>query len=52
MQKGRSYGIGVLLVVLGGAGISENITSGRGSFMVCAVVFSVGLGMVLWSYTK
>lgn len=54
-DKGTSnklYGWGLLLSALGGAGLAEHITSDRGNFMVCAVVFSIGFGMILWSYTK
>lgn len=48
----RLYGYGLLIFIAGSAGLAEHITSGRGSFMVGAVLFSVGLGMILWSYTK
>ena len=50
-KKDKLYGWGLFTWFLGMAGIAEHITSGRGSFMVCAVLFSVGLGMILWSYT-
>lgn len=48
----KLYGYGLLIWMLGGAGLAENITSGRGSFMVCAVIFSIGLGMIIGSYIK
>lgn len=50
--KDRLYGYGLMIWILGSAGLTENITSGRGSFMVCAVIFSIGLGMIIGSYIK
>lgn len=44
------YGKGVLLTLIGGAGMAEHITSGRGSFMLCAIFFSIGFSCVLVSY--
>lgn len=52
MSKDRQYGIGFILTMFGGAGLAENITSGRGSFMFCVVFFSVGLGLILDSYVR
>lgn len=48
----RLYGWGLFIWIIGCAGISETITSGRGNIMVGAVIFSVGLAMILWSYKK
>lgn len=48
----KLYGWGLVVFLFGSAGLAENITSGRGSFMVCAVIFSVGLGMIIGSYIK
>lgn len=48
----KSYGIGVLLTLLGGSGLAEISTSSHGSFLLCAVMFSVGLGLCLWSYKR
>lgn len=50
-MKDRIYEIGVVVTILGLAGISENITSGRGSFMASAVLFSVGFGCILFGYS-
>lgn len=52
MKKSREYGWGVLLTLIGGAGIAEQVTSGRGSFLISAIFFSVGFGLILWSYTR
>ena len=49
-MKGKLYGIGVLLVLFGGAGLAEHITSGRGSFPVCAVVLGIGFILICMSY--
>ena len=49
-MKGKMYGIGVLLVVFGGAGLAEHITSGRGSFPFSAILFGLGFVLVLMSY--
>jgi hypothetical protein len=51
-MKGKLYGIGVLLVLFGGAGLAEHITSGRGSFPFTAVLFGLGFVLVLMSYGK
>ena len=50
--KGFVYGCGVIGIVLSFAGIAEHITSGRGSFMACAIFLSVSFGAVLYGYTK
>lgn len=50
MIKNKRYGIGLILTILGGSGLAENITSGRGSFMFCAIIFSIGLAFILDSY--
>lgn len=44
------WGLGFLL--FGGAGLAEHITSGRGSFPVCAVVFGLGIALIIGSYIK
>lgn len=51
-MKGKLYGIGVLMVVFGGAGLAEHITSGRGSFPFTAVMFGLGFVLVCMSYVK
>ena len=49
-MKGSMYLKGLLLTIFGGAGLAENITSGRGNFIICAVIFSIGFGTILASY--
>lgn len=51
-MKGNIYAYGAVGTVLGLAGISENITSGRGSFIVSAIIFAISFGCVLYGYTK
>ena len=46
----KRYGVGVILFVFSAAGMAENITSGRGSFIFCAIVFAIGIGLILSSY--
>lgn len=46
------YGKGLVLMTIGGASLAEHITSGRGSFPICAVVFGIGLIMIAWSYSS
>jgi hypothetical protein len=46
------WGLGLLFLIFGGAGIAEFITSGHGSFIVSATVFSIGFGFILGSYIK
>ena len=51
MKRGtKVYGVGIILTLFGGAGIAEHITSGRGIFLVSAIVFSIGFGLILMSY--
>lgn len=52
MGRDKRYGIGVLMVLLGGSGLAEISTSNHGCFWLCAVVFSVGIALCLWSYEK
>lgn len=47
----KMYLRGLVLLLFGGAGMAENITSGRGSFLVSTIVFAVGFGLICWSYT-
>lgn len=51
-EKDKYYGYGCVALTFGGAGMAECITSGRGSFLISAIVFSIGFGMILWSYIK
>lgn len=46
------YGKGVILMVFGGAGLAEHITSGRGSFPISAVVLGLGFILICMSYGK
>lgn len=50
-RSDKYYGVGCLFLLIGGAGMAEVITSGEGSFMLCAVLLSIGLASVLVSYT-
>lgn len=47
----KIYCKGLVALLFGGAGMAENITSGQGSFILSAVVFAVGFGLICWSYT-
>ena len=47
----KVYCKGLVALIFGGAGMAEHITSGRGSFIVSAIVFDVGFGLICWSYT-
>lgn len=51
-MKGKLYGIGVLMMLFGGAGLAEHITSNRGSFPFTAVMFGLGFVLVCMSYGK
>ena len=46
------YAKGLVLLVFGGAGLAEHITSNRGSFPISAVVFGLGFILILMSYGK
>ena len=47
----KIYCKGLIALIIGGAGLAENITSGRGSFLISTIVFAVGFGLICWSYT-
>lgn len=51
-EYNKRYLWGLLCVVFGGAGLAEHITSGRGSFPVCAVVLGLGFVLMVWGYSK
>ena len=42
MKKSREYCWGLIFTLFGGAGLAEQITSGRGSFLISAIVFAIG----------
>ena len=46
------YSKGLVLLTFGGAGMAENITSGRGSYLISAIVFGIGFILILASYEK
>ena len=46
------YGKGLVLLMFGGAGLAEHITSGRGSFPISGVVFGLGFILICMSYVK
>ena len=50
MSKNKQYGVGLIALFLGGSGLAENITSGRGSFIFCTIVLSIGIALILDSY--
>lgn len=47
----KVYCKGLILLMFGGAGMAEYITSERGSFLVSVIVFAIGFGLICWSYT-
>ena len=49
-RSSKLYGVGLILLTFGGAGLAENITSGRGSFLISTIVFSIGFAFILRSY--
>lgn len=44
------YGKGLFLMVFGGAGLAEHITSSRGSLPISAIVFGLGFILICMSY--
>lgn len=50
MSKNKQYGVGLIMVIFGGAGYSEYITSGRGSFIISTIIFAIGFALILDSY--
>ena len=51
-MKKNIFMIGAVLMVFGGAGLAEISTSNHGSFWVCNILLSVGIGLVLLGYEK
>lgn len=51
-EKNRVYLAGCTLMLFGGCGLAEISTSNHGSFILCATLFSIGIGLCLWSYSK
>jgi len=49
---GRKYGIGLLMMVVGGASLADHICYGVDAFPISAVVFGLGFVLVCWSYLK
>lgn len=52
MQKGSRYALGVLMVLIGGSGLAEISTSNHGCFWLCAITFSIGIGLCLAGFEK
>ena len=48
----KRYGVGCIFTLFGGAGMAEVITSNRGSFLVSAIIFSIGFALILDSYVQ
>lgn len=48
----KRYCKGLVLFLLGGAGLAEYITSGRGSFIISTIVWAIGFCLILMSYGK
>ena len=46
------YVKGLLILLFGGAGLAEHITSGRGSFPISAILFGIGFILICASYGK
>lgn len=46
------YFKGLMLLLFGGAGLAEHITSNRGSFPLSAVLFGLGFILICVSYVK
>lgn len=46
----KLYFKGLVLLIFGGAGLAEHITSGRGSMPVSAIVLGIGFVLICWSY--
>lgn len=52
MGSNKAYGIGVLLLLFGGAGLEGIELTNHGCFWLCATMFSVGIALCLWSYKR
>lgn len=50
MSKNKQYGVGLVLLIFGGSGLAEHVTSGRGSFMFSVIIFAIGFALILDSY--
>ena len=52
MSNKREYLWGLVLLVLGGASLSDHITYGVDAFPLSAVVFGLGFALIIASYRK
>lgn len=48
----KVYAAGVLMVLVGGAGLAEISTSNHGCFALCVTVFSLGFACCIAGYLK
>lgn len=48
----KKYLVGVLLLLIGGASLADHICHGVDSFPISAVIFGLGIILVVWSYAK
>lgn len=48
----KLYGIGVFLTLVGGSGLAEISTSAHGSFVVCAIAFSIGVSLCVTEFFR
>ena len=51
-SKDKQYCWGLAMTVLGGAGLEAHICQNQGSFPISAVVFGLGIVLVIMSYGK
>lgn len=48
----KTYAAGVLMVLVGGSGLAEISTSNHGNFILCTIVFSVGLSLCIAGFRR
>ena len=51
-MRGKLYGWGLVMIVLGGASLADHITYGVDAFPISAVIFGLGFIFVCASYVK
>ena len=51
-MRDKYYIWGLVMTILGGASLADNITDGFGSFPISAVVFGLGFALICLSYVK
>ena len=51
-MRDKYYIWGLIMTILGGASLADNITNGFGNFPISAIIFGLGFALICMSYVK